>query len=247
MSETPSSYTIPMTAIRLTFGADEEKEIDYVLERLVLFPDIQTALTNHKNFVTLDMVSQSKSLVGIVKDLISSVILTFYKFNYLKSGITADCENNYLHSALFGALLSFDLEQEAEIIERELEPAYSFSLKSIFEFRHEKLKASWQNIIMLANRLLSQSRGDDDIYDIIFFLLTLDSDFSPKVRIECKEGKMALYSDDRKITIPHLTGNKPCDALIATVRERPGSIVIADPEWMPKELIATIRRLGEGN
>lgn len=236
-----------MTVIRLTLEKDEERILRYILDRLNLYLNIEVKVNSHDKFITIDLSSDSRCLFDIVKDIISSVILIFYKFRFLSEGLTAVKKNDLVHSALMGALLSFDEDQEAEIIEKGLESAGAYSIKSIYEFRHSRLRESWQNIISLANKLLSQCSADEDIYDLIFFLLAVDSEVSPRIRIESTDGKILMFSDNIKIPVPALTDNPSNNILIAAVRERPSSIVISDPEYIDTGVIDAIRKLGEGN
>jgi hypothetical protein len=238
------SYTTVMTEVKLTLTKDERAEKDYVLSRLALHSNVKVTVEEFKKFTTICVRAESDTFFSIVKDIISSVILIFYKFRILREGITAIDTNDISHYALLGAFLSFDSDQEAVLIEKGLEPNGSYALKTIYEFRHPNLKESWNNIVTLANKLISQCESQSEIYDLIFFLLAVDEDLAPKVRIETLSDKLKIFCDNLPIIIPKLTDNEHFNHVIAIVRERPASIVICEPATLNKELLAAIKKLG---
>ncbi|MFA5449604.1 MAG: hypothetical protein WC292_04115 [Clostridia bacterium] len=234
-----------MTAIRLTLARGEERIENYILSRLETCNETSVKITRHKKFIFID-ISAKNDIFAEVRDIISSVILVFYKYDYLKENITAIDEYKMEHYALMGALLNFDEEQEKFIVEKGLENRADYSINSIFEFRCSRLKESWKNIALLANRLLSQCDGEEDIYDLVFFLIAIDSELSPRVRISGELDRIILFSNSTEIPLPALSGDISADILIAAIRERPSSIVISDCDIISKELLQAIKKLGNG-
>ena len=235
-----------MTEINITLTKEERAEKEYILDRLKVLSNITVEVTEFKKFVTISINAENQSFFTIVKDIISSVILIFYKFNALSSGITAFDKTNLAHYALLGAFLSFDYDQEVIFVEKGLENSGSYAIKSIYEFRFSGLKDTWNNIINLANKLISQCEGETEIYELIFFLLAVEEDVAPKIRIETlPDGSHKIFSDNIPVAVPKLTDNDNYNYLLTLVRERPLSIVIAEPSTMNKELLGAIKKLGE--
>ena len=233
-----------MTEVKITLTKDECAEREYILDRLSLHANLNVAVTEFKKFVTISVKAQSDAFLGTIKDIISSVILTFYKFRALKEGIVPINLNDICHFALLGAFLSFDQDQEALLVEKGLGEGRSFAIKTIYEFRHSNLKESWNNIVALANKLVLQCSTQSEIYELIFFLLAVDEVSAPKIRIETLNQKHKIFCGDKPLIVPRLTDNDDCNRIMAIVRERPSSIVICEPSTLSANLLSAIKRLG---
>lgn len=233
-----------MTNVRLILDRDEVGEREYILRRLGYYPSCKLEETKHKNLVTLDIESDMKGFRAVVRDIISSVITIFYKYKFIKSGITVPDGSGLEYAAFFGALLSFDLDEEKEKIEKKLYNLRYISLKGLYSFALDKLVEGWQAMLVLANRLLSQCKNKEDILELVFFLLAVDNDFSPKVRLEGPEDT-EIFSDEIKVPIPMLTDSFDQNAIMAIVRERPVSIILSEPTRLSSQFVAAIRGLSE--
>ncbi|MCL2630855.1 MAG: hypothetical protein FWD49_04960 [Firmicutes bacterium] len=236
-----------MANLRITLGKEEEAEKNYILERLSAYSGISTRVTNYVKFVAIDTEFNEIHFSGIIKDIISSVILIFYKYRVLSQGITKLDKNNITHYALLGALLSFDQDGEAVQVEKDLLGLTSVSVSTLYEFRHSKLKESWENIVCLANRLLTECSEEDDIYELIFFLLAVDPETAPKLKLETLRAPtkmLRLLTNNMPLAVPRLTNNPDYNAIIALVRERPSSIVITEPSTLNAGLLSAVKKLG---
>lgn len=233
-----------MTNVRLILDRDEVGEREYILRRLGYYPSCKLEETKHKNLVTLDIESDMKGFRAVVRDIISSVITIFYKYKFIKSGITVPDGSGLEYAAFFGALLSFDLDEEKEKIEKKLYNLRYISLKGLYSFALDKLVEGWQAMLVLANRLLSQCKNKEDVLELVFFLLAVDNDLSPKVRVDGLDND-EIISDNTKIPIPKLTDDIDQNTIIAIVRERPISIVLSEPSKLSDNLVAAIRALSE--
>ncbi|MDD3947747.1 MAG: hypothetical protein PHI19_07915, partial [Clostridia bacterium] len=83
-----------------------------------------------------------------------------------------------------------------------------------------------------------------DVLELVFFLLAVDNDFSPKVKLDSIENNEIL-SDNIKVPIPNLTNDLDQNAIIAIVRERPISIILNEPSKLSSQFVAAIRGLSE--
>jgi hypothetical protein len=233
-----------MVNVRLILDKDEKGEREYILKRLSYYPTCTIEETKHKNLITLDIASEMKGFRSVIRDIVSSVITIFYKYKFMHAGITLPEDPGLEYSAFFGALLSFDLDEEKEKIERKLYNLRYISLKGLYNFALDKLVEGWSAMAVLANRLLSQCKSKEDILELVFFLLAVDSDFSPKVRLDNADTN-EIFSDDVKVPIPNLTGDFDKDAIIAIVRERPLSIVLTEPSCLSHQFVNAIKGLSE--
>jgi len=233
-----------MVNVRLILDKDETGEREYILKRLSYYSSCLIEETKHKNLVTLDIGSDMKGFRAVIRDIVSSVITIFYKYKFMSAGITIPEEASLEYSAFLGALLSFDLDEEKEKIEKKLYNLRYISLKGLYSFALDKLVEGWGAMTVLANRLLSQCKNKEDILELVFFLLAVDNDFSPKVRLE-NACSTEIFSDDVKVPIPGLTGEFDKDAIIAIVRERPVSIVLTEPSCLSRQFVSAIKGLSE--
>lgn len=238
------SYTSDMTNVRLILDMDEAGEKEYILQRLGYYPSCNLEETKHKNLITLDIDSEMKGFRAIVRDIVSSVITIFYKYKFMRAGITVPEDSGLEYAAFFGAILSFDLDEEKEKIEKKLYNLKYISLKGLYSFALDKLVEGWSAMLMLANRLLSQCKTKADVLELVFFLLAVDNDFSPKVKLDSIENNEIL-SDNIKVPIPNLTNDLDQNAIIAIVRERPISIILNEPSKLSSQFVAAIRGLSE--
>lgn len=233
-----------MVNMRLILDKDEAKEREYILQRLSYYPSCKVEETKHKSIITLDIESEAKGFRAVVRDIVSSVITIFYKYKFMSAGIIVPEACGLEYAAFFGAILSFDLDEEKEKIEKKLYNLRNISLKGLYSFALDKLVEGWSAMLLLANRLLSQCKGKEDVLELVFFLLAVDNDLSPKVRVDGLEND-EIFSDNTKIPIPKLTDDIDQNTIIAVVRERPISIVLSEPSRLSCNLVAAIRALSE--
>lgn len=233
-----------MTSVRLILDKDEAGEKEYILHRLRYYPSCKVEETAHKNLITLDIESEDKGFRAVIRDIVSSVITTFYKYKFMKAGISVPEGGGLEYAAFFGAILSFDLEEEKEKIEKKLINLKYISLKGLYSFALDKLIEGWAALLTLANRLLSQCKTKEDVLDLVLFLLAVDNNLSPRVRLKNPESNEIICNDIR-LPIPRLTDDFDQNALIAIVRERPLSIVLDEPSGLSENFIEAIHCLSE--
>lgn len=233
-----------MTKLALTVAAGAEREKDYILARLARFSEIEVEVREFRNFTRIGVTGTGRCTKKIVSGIAASTISIFYKYRALNERLGGKTCRNVSYYALMGALLSIDLDEELTEIEKAARGLKEICLPALLEFRLPGLSASWEALASLGERLLAQCADDGEIYELVAFLLNLDSRFAPRVTVDGVSA-LSVLSDSVELTVPLLTGEPDLDAVIAVVREKPSSVVIKNPDSVSARLVEAIRSLGE--
>lgn len=234
-----------MTGLKIYLLNSEVRETEYVFERLRKIIGGDFSVTTHKKYTVADVYGDSDDIGIEAAEVVASMILSFYKYEFLKSELYGEREPNPVEAAVLGALLSFDREEEFDRIKEAMNGLGEISAREFFDYRLLKLKECWEGLAALSKRLLYADGGEPDFYDFISFILAIDRELSPKVSLRTDNGVFRMFVDGTPTLIPALTGRKETDALISVVGARPRSIVISDAAVLPDEILGVIKKLGE--
>lgn len=235
----PSAHTITtMREQRIEYRTD--KQIDAYLE--IIFEDLEVPCRFERTdewtaclFVSADEVR---------KDIISELLLTFYKFKEL-TGYLNDYreEGGYSYYALLGALLGVEKAADSEYLKKILDGAEVVNIDGIYEFRMETLKQTWENLAKIIVRLLSCCKCAEDIYALSTFVMNPDDNPDSTVVVGAA-GNLYWEKLNREITVVPYYGERRLDAIVTLLSKHPANVLIRDPNNVDEGLMTVIEALG---
>lgn len=138
--------------------------------------DFKTILTSYsekgKTYITLACENIEKPrLVFIIGDVLSDIISTFYKLDFIEKTLKLPIQNKINITAFKKALIAFDRETDKYIITRSLNIKNTIFLDSFYEFRLKSLRNKWLEIIKLANDNAGYLLCNDTFIELLKFLI----------------------------------------------------------------------------
>ncbi|MBQ8178184.1 MAG: hypothetical protein IJ033_03225 [Clostridia bacterium] len=217
-------------------------EKKFLYDCIVDLDDCEAQDFNYKQYdkliIKIDPIYHDKLL-----DIIADIITTFYKFRVLNSFIQDSKFNSFDFFAFIGALLSVDKEKEISEVKKVAKNLKSIAPLSLFEFRLDALKASWQNLLELSKNLTSNLSSTEELYEIISYFVS-SSSVCPKVTITDSQPIKLCVGGKILSPIP-LTSDYDTNILLTAMREHPSHIIIKNQELLNENLLSTLRALGQ--
>ena len=162
---------------------------------------IKTVITSYqqggKAFVVIACDDLERPRVSFsICDVISDIISTFYKLEFIENNLALPISNQVNLSAFKKALIAFDRETDKYIITRSLKVEHTIYLDEFFQFRLNHLRNKWMEIIKLANDNASYLLCNDTFIDLLKFLIDNIEISRGTVNVVKKAGKFVLCDED---------------------------------------------------
>ena len=182
---------------------------------------------------------------GYIDDLISEVIIIFYKFKELYIELSKCSMKNLCFYAYIGALISIDFEQEKEVlIDLLCEKKDIINIDGFYNFCLNDMRKNWENLAHLAYKLYNQCRCDEDAFELTSFMLGVDGEGDEVIVIDNKD-KIKLSKNKKNIPLINLFECEECNIIATLLCHHPTNIVVVNPEKMKPSLMKAIHSLGD--
>lgn len=144
-------------------------------------------------------------------------------------------------AAILGALTAYRQEEEISIAADLVRDFSIINIDSAANFIWKSLKEEWRDLGELAARLYKQCDKKEEVYELITFLLGLESERMGTVKMEYPD---KLFVDDRPFPVAAVFKNREYSLLYTALMCRPESIIIASPKKFSPEIVELIKNLG---
>lgn len=224
--------------ISLDKGLD--REIEFVLNCLRGMRNLSYATEESANRIWIYVASicDAEQIEEEIACIVETVFLTFMKLRYFLNNLQPHALN-HSHCALVCSLVHFDRAYEGTIVRRALADTADFNVDGIFNFRLESLKSNWQELVELADRLLSGASVTRDVFDIASFITSTEG---AKNRLAVCEDKLINLTKRRTVRILPLFEEKELNLISAIIRERPCEIIL-DKAILSEAMMDTLRHI----
>ena len=191
-----------MFEFQIAFSGKDQKVLNRLIEDLKSSTaGIETVITSFaqggRAFVVIACDDVEKPRVSFsICDVISDIISTFYKLEFIENNLALPINNQVNLSAFKKALIAFDRETDKYIITRSLKIDHTIYLDEFFQFRLKQLRNKWMEIIKLANDNASYLLCNDTFIDLLKFLIDNIEVSRGMVNIVKKAGKFVLCDED---------------------------------------------------
>lgn len=118
---------------------------------------------------------------------ITKVICTFFKGDFLNRHLNIPISDKISKIAFKNALINFDKETDFYIISKALSFENNLYLESFYNFKLQKLRSKWEELISLANENRDYFINSDSFFDLLKFLVD---------NIDINENEIDVVEDD---------------------------------------------------
>jgi hypothetical protein len=137
--------------------------------------------------------NNSKIVIDALLDIISNIITTDFKLEYLQENSRLPINNQINYNAFLKALVEFDREYDREVVARKLFFDKELMLDGFYNFRLKDLKKRWQEICDLANSNAVYLSYNETFLELLKFLVNTISSKLDEVHIFGENGKFVFY------------------------------------------------------
>ncbi len=217
------------------------KELDYVTQRLKTIKNLSYAMEESKDrvFIYLASICEVQEKVeSEVCEILKTIFLSFYKLTYFKQKLK-EIEINHATCALICSLVHFDYEYESNLVQKMLSEAVDFNVDGLMNFRMNTLTKSWDELAEVCLRLMQNSTGEKDIFDIASFITGTDGKTS---QLTLKNGEVFNLTKRKSVEVINLFENDDLDLLSAIIKEHPSEIMI-EKKGVTEPMERTLRHI----
>lgn len=234
--ENENIYYVRMEKFTITFGRDEA--ISRFLREAFSVNGSETTETVNAGGGTVVSV---ETTAGVLRTVLSETVVIFCK-NKVLSKAFPENRKGVLYGAFMGALLGQEFEDEKETVCFRLPESKDFNIDGIFTFLLADLDYSWRALGVLANRLFTQCREEEDIFALIKYFL--GGEILSGRTLVLDDG---IYYDDNNEDLPcaRVTGDDETDTALNLLLRKPTEIIVPTPKKYSDKLIGVIKKLGE--
>ena len=190
-----------MFEFQIGFSQKNEKILNRTFEDLKQScKGIDVVLTtynqNEKSFIVIACDEVEKPRISfIICDIISEIISTFYKKDFIENNLKLPINNQVSLQAFKKALIAFDRETDKYIVTRNLKLENSIFLDEFYHFRLNQLRSKWLEIIKLANENAGYLLCNDTFIDLLKFLIE-NIEISSEIVNVVKKGNEFVICDE---------------------------------------------------
>lgn len=143
-------FSLNLTSKNETIATSIQKSLSLSLDSI---NGLVTSSNNGNIFSILIAVENQyeQRLKGLLSSLISEVICTKFKSDFLNEYLFLPMQDKSGLFAFKKALINFDRQTDKYIIKKELNLSNTLFLESFFDFRLKKLKEKWAELVALSN------------------------------------------------------------------------------------------------
>lgn len=225
----------------VSIDKEYDKEIDYILKRLQSTKDVSSAVEESKDRLWVYLASACERQDDVeddMCDMMQEVFLSFLKLRFFLSKLNI-CALNHAKCALLCSLVHFDREFENNIVAKAISSSLDYNVDGLLNFRLRALTEGWAEIADVANRLLDNSVGDSDIYDIAGFITGSEG---RKSQLVLKGNGIYSLTKRQNINIIKIFDDEEYDLLFAIVREKPCEILLENCSFSAP-MLASLKRI----
>lgn len=225
----------------VSIDKEYDKEIDYILNRLQNTKDVSSAVEESKGRIWVYLASacdKQDSVEEDMCDMMQEVFLSFLKLRFFLSKLNIYALS-HAKCALICSLVHFDREFEGNIVAKTISSTLDYNVDGLLNFRLRALTEGWAEIAEVANRLLDNSAGDSDIFDIASFITGSEGQ---KSQLVLKNNCIYNLAKRQNVNVIKVFDDSEYDLLFAIVRERPGEILIENCSFSAP-MISALKRI----
>ncbi len=231
--------TRAMYNLKISILNKDKKALEYLSKKT--YDDISIDKTDYVYRTVFTLSSETpKRLKKVAEDLVSTLIITYYKLQYILREIQFVLTPELV--ALLGTVVAFRHTEELDMVSEKLIKLNEINIDGLLNFKLVDLTREWVELGKLTNRLLSQCDTPEDVYELIAFMLGLE----PVKRQELvlsSTNTISINLVEREIF--DYFDNTYESTLYTMLFHRPSSIIIKEPKITDERIVECVKSLGK--
>ncbi len=220
-----------------------DKETEYVIDSVRKINDVSYAVEESRErvFVYLASVCDAAEYVEEkILQVVETTILTYLKLRFFLDRLKGV---NISHSvcALICSLVHFDRGYEGNLVRKALTETADFNVDGTLNFRLKAVTDNWEELCDLALRLLGDSTGAGDVFDVAAFITSTEG---AKCRLAVGKGRLVNLTERRTVEILPLFDSDEYNLISAVIKERPAEILLDGADFS-SSMNATLKRIAK--
>lgn len=216
----------------ISIDKELDREVGFILDKLKELKDLSFALEESKDriFIYLACTCESQDRVEEeVLNILETVFLSFMKLRFFMDRLTLPLFNHAVCS-LICSMVHFDREFERNILRKAINDTIDYNVDGLMNFRLRSLTDNWQELCVVAARLMEGCAEENEFYDIATFITGTEGG-----RCQLSLSKSSLYNltSRLRVEVVNLFDENELNLLSAIIKERPSEIVIEGAELSP--------------
>ncbi len=174
--------------------------------------------------------------------IICEILQYFYKYEIIKNSLKAhkiDC----VIFAYIGSFLSIDFHKEKDNICKKIDKLSEVDISGLKKFLLSDILESWKSLGEISAKLLLGCDTQDDVYDLLLFMLGVDEKNTNKIEICNTDCRNILKVNSLAVEIIEFTGDNLNDLIINIFMYNPSDIVINNPKNLDTKLLEIISKI----
>jgi len=193
--------------------------------------------------------SSQKLITEALHDIISNIIITDFKLEYLQENSRLPINNRINYNAFIKALVEFDREFDRDMVIRKLFFKKELMLDGFYNFRLKELRNRWQEICDLANNNSVYLSYHETFLELLKFLVNTINSKLEEVHIFNENGNYVFYDKDMnklKYEDYHLDELIDSDSIIPSlINLSPNKIIFYSIDKLPVVIVNMISSIFE--
>lgn len=182
-------------------------------------------------------------------NLISDIIVTDFKLEYLKENSHLPINNTINYNAFLKALVEFDREFDKEMVIRKLSFSKELMIDGFYNFRLKELRKRWQEVCDLANNNSVYLSYHETFLELLKFLVNTINSKLEEIHILNENGKYIFCDKDLKqinYKEYHLDNDINNDTIIPSlINLSPNKIIFYNIDNLPVVVVNMISNIFE--
>jgi len=210
----------------LSLNKSYEREFACLLNEVAKLPEISYATEKSRDRMFITVAAEDDNANAVrqkLKKIIRNIILIFFKYNHLSESVNEPLSLSLF--TLYAALIFFEADEDKVVIENSLESIRDYAIDSIFYFKMQSIMLKWNELAKLCNNLLSMNPSDDDILNVVAFLLDLQENKSELV-LSYGNGYEIRDAKNRVVQPLDFFDDPKQNLLLTLVSAKPGVIIV---------------------
>ncbi len=231
--------TRAMYKIKITVLKKDLKAIEHI--KKLRYDDIDIEYTEHVHRIVFQLSSPDPNVLkNTAKEIVSNLIISYYKLQYILTELRYALTPELI--ALIGTIVAFRHTEECEMVAEKLKNLDEINIDGLLNFKLCELTNEWCELGRLANRLLSQCDDENDVYELIAFMMGLEPVKKAELVLDASNH---LYLDDVKKTIFKYFDKTYENIIYTMLFFRPNCIIIKEPALADPNIVECIKNLGK--
>ncbi len=203
----------------ISIDKSESEKFDRLLREVEKVKELSSAVeeSKNRNYIYFAGLCEYADLVrDKIENIVTDVLLTDYKLGFYFKKLNYR-EITHAVAALLSTLVYLDYDLERAFVTSVLRNVSSYDVDGIFYFRLRTLRAGWQEVADMCNRLFEIGTDEGDIFNVISYIGATKAVKPVELTLFCGERSLINDLSDEEIKIRTVFNDYGFDLINAVI------------------------------